>query len=202
MTAAIWSCPPDKAGLNFPAFTLLKFMHNHHLLQILDRPTWLTLKNGSHSYVNAILDNVPENQKHLNTKIVSVSTNEAKGLVTVRSDKGVEWEFDHVVFATHADTTLSILKQGGNKDGSGGITKDEKDVLSGFEFGENRAVLHADVAVGGLLGHWSELTPAVDAQAPSDLVRVELPHRVGRPSRQRQLCCSVRPAARLGLVLY
>lgn len=29
MTAAIWSTPPDQAALDFPAFTLLRFMHNH-----------------------------------------------------------------------------------------------------------------------------------------------------------------------------
>ncbi|KAK0196726.1 hypothetical protein F5146DRAFT_1129525 [Armillaria mellea] len=34
MTAAIWSTPPDKCALYFPAQTLFQFMHNHHLLQL------------------------------------------------------------------------------------------------------------------------------------------------------------------------
>lgn len=146
MTAAIWSCPPDKAGLNFPAFTLLRFMHNHHLLQILDRPTWLTLKEGSHSYVNAIIDKLPKEQIHLSTAIQSASTNEKTGKVMLRDEHGVEWEFDHVIFATHADQTVKILKRGLN-----GLTEDEDKVLGGFEFGPNRAVLHSDVEVSKIL---------------------------------------------------
>ncbi|KAK9762652.1 hypothetical protein K7432_011414 [Basidiobolus ranarum] len=46
MTAAIWSTPPDKCSLEFPAYILIKFMHNHCLLQITNRPQWLTVKNG------------------------------------------------------------------------------------------------------------------------------------------------------------
>lgn len=29
MTASIWSTPPNEAAMDFPAFTLLRFMHNH-----------------------------------------------------------------------------------------------------------------------------------------------------------------------------
>lgn len=141
MTAAIWSTPPDKAGLDFPAFTLLRFMHNHHLLQILNRPVWLTLKNGSHQYVNSIVNQLNSKNVHLNTKITAVSTKEGSEKVTLRDSNGVETEFDHVIFATHADTTLAILEAGE------GITKQERSVLGGFEFGPNRAVLHSDPEV-------------------------------------------------------
>lgn len=141
MTAAIWSTPPDKAALDFPAFTLLRFMHNHHLLQILDRPTWLTLANGSHSYVNAVLAKLPKEQYHQNVKIVSCSTKEDSKTVTIRSETGEEFEFDHVVFACHADQTLKILESGE------GITEQERLVLGGFEFGPNRALLHSDINV-------------------------------------------------------
>lgn len=50
MTAAIWSTPPDKCALDFPARTLIQFMHNHHLLQITGKPAWLTIPGGR--YVN------------------------------------------------------------------------------------------------------------------------------------------------------
>ena len=46
MTAAIWSTPLDKCSLDFPILTLIQFMHNHSLLQIVDRVQWLTVKNG------------------------------------------------------------------------------------------------------------------------------------------------------------
>ena len=32
MTAAVWSTAPDKASLEFPAITLVRFLWNHHLL--------------------------------------------------------------------------------------------------------------------------------------------------------------------------
>ena len=63
MTAAIWSTPPDKCATDFPARTLvstltpvphmtsliesqIRFMRNHHLLQITGKPKWLTIKGG------------------------------------------------------------------------------------------------------------------------------------------------------------
>jgi predicted NAD/FAD-binding protein len=46
MTAAVWSTPPDVCALGFPAKTLIRFMYNHHLLQITGKPSWLTIKGG------------------------------------------------------------------------------------------------------------------------------------------------------------
>ena len=48
MTAAIWSTPPDTCALDFPAHTLIRFMHNHHLLQVTGKPKWLTIPGGSY----------------------------------------------------------------------------------------------------------------------------------------------------------
>ena len=47
MTAATWSTPADQAALDFPATTLIRFFHNHHLLQIEGKPKWLTVQGGS-----------------------------------------------------------------------------------------------------------------------------------------------------------
>lgn len=65
--------------------------------------------------------------------------------MTLRDEHGVEWEFDHVIFATHADTTVKILKRGVSC-----MTEDEERVLGGFEFSVNRAVLHSDPEVSRL----------------------------------------------------
>lgn len=140
MTAAIWSTPPDTAALDFPALTLLRFMHNHHLLQLLDRPVWLTLKNGSYNYVEKVLGALPAGRYHQSTRIQSASSH-ADGSVSLVTESGAKLPFDHIVFACHADTTLKILERGV------GITDDEKVVLGGFEFGKNRAVLHSDPQV-------------------------------------------------------
>ncbi|EEB91198.1 hypothetical protein MPER_10481, partial [Moniliophthora perniciosa FA553] len=87
MTAAIWSTPPDKCALDFPARTLIQFMHNHHLLQITGKPSWLTIPGGS-----------PED--------------ESNPKVTLTTDSGDDQDYDHVILACHSDTALSILKGG------------------------------------------------------------------------------------------
>ncbi|SCV74586.1 BQ2448_7615 [Microbotryum intermedium] len=138
MTAAIWSTPPDKAALDFPALTLIRFMHNHHLMQILDRPTWLTVESGSHQYVNRILNHLDPAQYHQGYRIESARTGGKEGKVVLKDSEGNETEWDHVIFACHADTTLKILENGH------GVTEEEKRILGGFEFSKNRAVLHSD----------------------------------------------------------
>ena len=46
MTAAIWSTAPDQCWRDFPARTLVRFMHNHGLLQVFGRPLWRTVSGG------------------------------------------------------------------------------------------------------------------------------------------------------------
>jgi cyclopropane-fatty-acyl-phospholipid synthase len=40
--AAIWSCPREQV-VNFPAYFILSYMKNHHLLQVFGRPQWYTI---------------------------------------------------------------------------------------------------------------------------------------------------------------
>ena len=135
MTAAIWSTAPNSCSLNFPALTLIRFMHNHHLLQISDRPQWLTIQNGAKKYINSVMEKVCQENMHISTPVTRVERRNGKVFVT--SSLGVE-EFDHVIFATHADTSLEILLD---------PTSLEKDVLGSFEFSKNVATLHSDLAV-------------------------------------------------------
>lgn len=58
MTGAIWSTPADKAALDFPASTLVRFFHNHHLLQLTGKPKWLTVKGGSYVSFDQLIDDL------------------------------------------------------------------------------------------------------------------------------------------------
>ncbi|CAE6450754.1 unnamed protein product [Rhizoctonia solani] len=138
MTAAIWSTPPDICALDFPARTLIRFMHNHHLLQVIGKPKWLTIPGGSHKYVNRILAKLPSSQLHLSTPVNGISTSPGSSKVQIKLASGAE-EFDHVILATHSDISLRILRQGA------GITIDEEEILGSFLWNKNRAVLHSDV---------------------------------------------------------
>jgi predicted NAD/FAD-binding protein len=135
MTAAIWSTAPNACSLNFPALTLIRFMHNHHLLQITDRPSWLTIKNGAKQYVDSVINGINKRSVHLETSVTKVVRRGGKVIVT--SSKGTQ-EFDHVIFATHADTSLQLLED---------ATARENDVLGSFEFSQNVTTLHSDLTV-------------------------------------------------------
>ena len=116
-------------------------MYNHHLLQIIGKPSWLTLQGGSHTYVKSILAKLPESQLHLSTAIASLTsstvTGSSKHTVTLTTTDGQQAQYDHVILACHSDTTLKILE-------AGNATQEERDVLGMFEWNRNQVVLHSD----------------------------------------------------------
>src|SRR6218665_1627213 len=54
MVACIWSCPTQQM-LSFPIGTLIRFCHNHGLLQVSERPQWFTVRGGAGCYVDRLL---------------------------------------------------------------------------------------------------------------------------------------------------
>ena len=138
MTASVWSTHPDKASLEFPAITLIRFLWNHHLLNtVAARPTWMTVPGGSRQYIDAILHGFPESNIHLSTPITSVRNEIDKIGVTTAS--GSTQVFDHVILATHGDTATSIIKSS--------ATREEMDIMSAFKTSANTAVLHSDLSL-------------------------------------------------------
>ena len=131
MGAAIWSTPEDKM-LDYPALSYLRFCQNHGLLQVADRPKWLTVQGGSCIYVNKIAEQLGD-KVLLNHCVKEVKR--TSDHVLVEDLRGGTRPFDHVVMACHADTSLSLL-----------VAPDEleQQLLSSFTFQRNRAVLHSD----------------------------------------------------------
>ncbi|GJE88773.1 hypothetical protein PsYK624_048590 [Phanerochaete sordida] len=155
MTAAIWSTPPDKCALDFPAQTLIRFMSNHNLLQILNKPAWLTLRGGSRIYVQKIISSLPPAQLHLSSPVRAVSTfpttapfqqtsKTTTHEVSLQLANGKTEVFDHVILACHADAALEILRWGGP---TGGLTEEEQKILGMFSFSRNEVMLHSDVTL-------------------------------------------------------
>ncbi|NIP85782.1 MAG: NAD(P)-binding protein, partial [Planctomycetales bacterium] len=105
MGAAIWSARADRL-LEFPATFIVRFFHNHGLLQFRDRPQWRTIVGGARSYVARLLAPLADRLR-LNCPVRSVQRGPQHVVVTTA---GGELEiFDQVVMATHADQTLQIL---------------------------------------------------------------------------------------------
>ncbi|MFY9136946.1 NAD(P)/FAD-dependent oxidoreductase [Zwartia sp.] len=128
MAAAIWSSSVQDI-LGFPAATFLAFCLNHRLLQIENRPKWKTVVGGSREYVKAMVSQLSD--ARLNCPVHRVVRQADQ--VVVHSAQGVEY-FDAVIFACHAPTALALLD----------ATESEKEVLQGFRYQPNKAVLHLD----------------------------------------------------------
>ena len=132
MLGCIWSCPTDQM-LQFPVATMIRFCHNHGLLQVSDRPQWHTVVGGARHYVEKIVAGLSD--ARLNTPVRRIERDAAG--VRVSTDQGTE-HFDHVVLATHSDQSLALLAQ---------PTAQEREVLGAIRYQPNRAVLHTDTSV-------------------------------------------------------
>ncbi|MFM9924019.1 FAD-dependent oxidoreductase [Variovorax sp. H27-G14] len=132
MMGCIWSCSTTQM-LAFPVATMIRFCHNHGLIQIANRPPWRTVRGGSRHYVQKIVAGLSDTR--LNTPVRHISRSGVDVLVT--TDAGTE-HFDHVVLATHSDQSLAML---------GDASPAEAAVLGAIRYQANHAVLHTDAAV-------------------------------------------------------
>jgi uncharacterized protein len=132
MIGSIWSCPTDQM-LRFPIATMIRFCHNHGLIQLTQRPRWFTVKGGARHYVEKMLPRISD--ARLNTPVRRVQRRADGVLISTAS--GTE-HFDAVVMACHSDQALALLAD---------PTEAEREVLSAIRYQRNRAVLHTDTAV-------------------------------------------------------
>ncbi|WP_174362690.1 FAD-dependent oxidoreductase [uncultured Caballeronia sp.] len=140
MIGAIWSCSTTQM-MAFPIGTLIRFCHNHGLLQVNDRPQWHTVNGGAREYVRRMLPAIGD--AHAGLPVTSVKRG-AFG-VEVESARGIE-HFDHVVLACHSDQALALLADPSN---------DETVTLGAIGYAPNRAVLHTDASLLPAERAWS-----------------------------------------------
>ncbi len=155
MMGCIWSCPTSQM-LQFPVSTMIRFCHNHGLIQVNQRPRWWTVMGGARHYVEKIIARIAD--KRLNTPVRLIER-DARG-VTVFTDTGPE-RFDRLVLATHPDQALALLRT---------PTALERRTLGAIRYQPNRAVLHTDASVlPGQRRAWAawnyERAPASDTES-------------------------------------
>jgi uncharacterized protein len=120
---------------------MIRFCHNHGLIQLANRPQWHTVRGGSRQYVRRMLAGVAD--ARLNTPVRAVRRlppGEGTAGVLVSTERGSE-RYDEVVLATHSDTSLALLQAGND------VREPERAVLDAIRYHPNRAVLHTDVSV-------------------------------------------------------
>ena len=131
MGAAIWSTDPARM-LAFPARFFVRFLHNHGMLSVNDRPVWRTVTGGSARYVERLVAPF-RNRIRLETPIDWVRR--VPGGVLVKPRGEAPARYDAVFIACHSDQALRLLAD---------PTPAERSVLGAIEYSENEAVLHTD----------------------------------------------------------
>ncbi|MEN9417750.1 MAG: hypothetical protein RI988_1370 [Pseudomonadota bacterium] len=137
MIGCIWSCPTDQM-LRFPVGTMVRFCHNHGLIQVEGRPQWHTVRGGSREYVRRMLARIPDARLATPVRAVHrLPPGSGAAGVRVLTDHGEE-RFDDVVLATHSDQSLALLAD---------ASADERRWLAALRYHRNRTVLHTDTSV-------------------------------------------------------
>jgi len=136
MIGAIWSCSVEQM-LEFPIQTMVRFCHNHGLLQIQNRPQWLTVQGGSREYVKRLVAALEKNHVTIERQMVLRvnASNDSTAQSEVITESGSAW-FNEVVMACHSDQSLELLH---------GIHQDAKNILAAIPYQKNRAILHTDI---------------------------------------------------------
>ncbi|KAL4288033.1 hypothetical protein AHAS_Ahas19G0245700 [Arachis hypogaea] len=122
---SIWPCSSERA-LSFSAFSVLSFCRNFQHLQLFGKSQWLTVKGGSHAYVEKVKEELVSRgvQVITNCEVELVSTLEKGCLVQCKD--GSEQTYESCIVATHAPDTLRLL---GDE-----ATYDERRILGAFQY--------------------------------------------------------------------
>ena len=127
VVSCVWSSG-DGDSLKYPAKHLFEFLNHHGMLELGNSPKWRTVVGGSDTYVQAILEKLPNKTFE---KVTSV----------MRFEDHVEVNnqiFDYVIIATHANSALEILKD---------ASESERANLAAFPYSKNQTWLHTDSSV-------------------------------------------------------
>ena len=137
MIACIWSCGREQM-LAFPMATLIRFCHNHGLLQVTQRPQWLSVQGGSKQYVSRMVLGLLDARR--NTPVLAVRrADAAQGRGVWVSTAHTREHFNKLIFACHSDQALQLLGDG--------ASAQERRVLGAVRYQPNCAVLHTDVTL-------------------------------------------------------
>jgi uncharacterized protein len=166
MLGCIWSCPTDQM-LQFPVATMVRFCHNHGLLQITNRPQWWTVTGGARHYVEKIVAGIADKRLATPVRMVQRDSQGVRVITDGRAER-----FDKLVIATHSDQALALLQD---------ATHDERATLGAIRYQPNRAVLHTDASVlPARQKAWAAWNYERAAAAPRESSRVCLHYLLNR----------------------
>ena len=130
MGAAIWSAS-TQVMLAFPLLFFVRFLKNHGLLSISERPQWYVVPGGSREYIKPLTQGFADRIR-LSTPVTGI-IRDSDG-VTLTTAHGGEF-FDAVVIASHSDQALAMLQD---------ASAAETEILTAIPYQANDVVLHTD----------------------------------------------------------
>jgi predicted NAD/FAD-binding protein len=131
MCAAIWSADPSSIG-RVPVRFIVRFLKNHGLLSVDDRPIWRVVKGGSRQYVDKL---VAGHRSRIRLSHPVQWIKRHPGSVEIKASGAEPESFDHVFIACHSDQALGMLSD---------PSSIEQEVLGAIRYQTNEAVLHTD----------------------------------------------------------
>lgn len=134
MGAAIWSSG-HAAILQFPTRFFVRFLYNHGMLSVNNRPQWRTICGGSARYVEKLTAPFRDCIR-LSTPVVGLRR--SSGSVMVHSAVGEPERFDRAFLACHSDQALRLLVD---------ASPLEREVLGAIDYQSNDVVLHTDTSL-------------------------------------------------------
>lgn len=131
MGAAIWSTSP-RSMFAFPARFFVRFLMNHGMLSVNDRPLWRTVRGGSARYVEKLTAPFRDRIR-LNTPVEWIRRQPGSVFLKARGQE--PQRYDALFLACHSDQALGLLAD---------ATAAEREVLGAIPYQRNEAVLHTD----------------------------------------------------------
>jgi uncharacterized protein len=132
MVGSIWSSPRGDV-MNFELAMLLRFCKNHGLLQVTNRPQWMTVRGGSRNYVEKIVRGLRD--VRLNTPVEKIVRTPAFVEVHIAGQQSKRCSYDYVVLASHSDQSKKMLFR---------PSAQENSALNAVVYQPNRCMLHTD----------------------------------------------------------
>lgn len=132
--AAIWSTDPARM-FDFPARFFVRFLHNHGMLTVNDRPQWRVVRGGSARYVERL---VAPWRHRIRLHCAVQQVRRLPGGVQLQLRGGESERFDHVFLACHADQALQMLAD---------PSPEERQILGALPYQRNQALLHTDTSL-------------------------------------------------------
>ena len=134
MGAAIWSTDPQRM-FAFPVRFFVRFLHNHGMLTVNDRPVWRVIRGGSARYVEKL---VAPWRDRIRLRCPVESIRRLPNGVQLKARGCDAVMFDHVFLACHSDQALALLADPSHS---------ERKILGAIPYQRNEAVLHTDTSL-------------------------------------------------------